>query len=191
MFTSFCYLYKRKFLKSWYAIGLGNYPLQYIKKSSCVFFIYKINKNNSLKSLFNHIWAHHPSFLSNLFKIYVLFGIFIFTLLKIMFLFFVVWIIPVFLYSFHMKFFSSASDYSHHSPFNSVFVFSFMKEWPVFQVKAPHLLTWWALHFLYQSLSYFFPPLVFKQLLHIPKGFYWPPHARKLPSIFSVLLTCE
>lgn len=34
--TYFRYLYKTKFLKAWYAVGLSDYPLQYIKKSSSV-----------------------------------------------------------------------------------------------------------------------------------------------------------
>jgi len=36
MFAYFHYLYKIKFLKSWYTICLSDYRLQYIKKSSCV-----------------------------------------------------------------------------------------------------------------------------------------------------------
>lgn len=94
--TYFRYLYKIKFLKAWYAIGLGDYPLQYIKKSSsvshlqnkqkqplkplqlyfCIFFYEGTANIPGEGSLLSLLRGHYISFIS-LFPISVVFRFFV------------------------------------------------------------------------------------------------------------------
>lgn len=130
--TYFRYLYKIKFLKAWYAIGLGDYPLQYIKKSSSV----------------SHLQNKQKQPLK-----------------------------PLQLY-FCIFFYEGTANIPGEGSF-----FPYLEG-----ITFPL-----SVSFLFQLSSGFLSGLVFKQLWHICKVFYWPLHPRKLPSFFFFLmpLTCE